>query len=78
MPSRSFVILPAWALSAVAAILGFLPVRAQNGETLSYYTLRFEFATTSDWSTITIDSTRGYVQRIYGFYNIYRALYGGD
>ncbi len=27
-------------------------------------------------STITIDSTRGYVQRIYSFYNIYRALYG--
>ena len=27
-------------------------------------------------ATITIDSTRGYVQRIYGFYNIYRALYG--
>lgn len=29
-------------------------------------------------STITIDSTRGYVQRIYGFYNIYRSLYGED
>jgi soluble lytic murein transglycosylase len=27
-------------------------------------------------TTIDIDSTRGYVQRIYGFYNIYRALYG--
>ena len=27
-------------------------------------------------ATITIESTRGYVQRIYGFYNIYRALYG--
>jgi soluble lytic murein transglycosylase len=27
-------------------------------------------------TNITIDSTRGYVQRIYGFYNIYRALYG--
>ncbi|MCB9453366.1 MAG: tetratricopeptide repeat protein [Anaerolineaceae bacterium] len=27
-------------------------------------------------TTITIDSTRGYVQRIYGFYAIYRALYG--
>jgi soluble lytic murein transglycosylase len=28
-------------------------------------------------STITIDSTRIYVQRIYGYYTIYRALYGG-
>ncbi|MBZ0287542.1 MAG: transglycosylase SLT domain-containing protein, partial [Anaerolineae bacterium] len=28
-------------------------------------------------TAITIDSTRGYVQSIYGFYNIYRALYGG-
>jgi soluble lytic murein transglycosylase len=27
-------------------------------------------------TTITIESTRLYVQRIYGFYNIYRALYG--
>ncbi len=27
-------------------------------------------------NSITIDSTRGYVQRIYGFYTIYRALYG--
>ncbi len=27
-------------------------------------------------TTITIDSTRTYVQRIYGFYSIYRALYG--
>lgn len=27
-------------------------------------------------TAITIDSTRTYVQRIYGFYNIYRALYG--
>lgn len=27
-------------------------------------------------TTITIDSTRSYVQLIYGFYNIYRALYG--
>jgi soluble lytic murein transglycosylase len=27
-------------------------------------------------SAITIDSTRVYIQRIYGFYNIYRALYG--
>jgi soluble lytic murein transglycosylase len=27
-------------------------------------------------SAITIDSTRIYIQRIYGFYNIYRALYG--
>ncbi len=27
-------------------------------------------------ATITIDSTRHYVQRIYGFYNIYRTLYG--
>lgn len=27
-------------------------------------------------TTITIDSTRTYVERIYGFYNIYRALYG--
>lgn len=26
-------------------------------------------------TTIDINSTRGYVQRIYGFYNIYRALY---
>ena len=26
-------------------------------------------------TAITIDSTRTYVQRIYGFYNIYRALY---
>jgi soluble lytic murein transglycosylase len=29
-------------------------------------------------TTITIDSTRGYVQRIYGFYNIYRELYGAE
>lgn len=30
-------------------------------------------------NAITIDSTRLYVQRIYGYYNIYRALYGaGD
>jgi soluble lytic murein transglycosylase-like protein len=28
-------------------------------------------------STITIDSTRQYVQLIYRNYNIYRALYGG-
>jgi soluble lytic murein transglycosylase len=28
-------------------------------------------------TAITIDSTRTYVQRIYGFYSIYRALYGG-
>ncbi|NWF68363.1 MAG: transglycosylase SLT domain-containing protein [Chloroflexi bacterium] len=28
-------------------------------------------------TTITIDSTRGYVQRIYSHYTIYRALYGG-
>lgn len=28
-------------------------------------------------TAITIDSTRTYVQRIYGFYNIYRVLYGG-
>lgn len=28
-------------------------------------------------TTITIESTRIYVQRIYGFYSIYRALYGG-
>lgn len=27
-------------------------------------------------SVITIDSTRGYVERVYGFYAIYRALYG--
>jgi len=27
-------------------------------------------------TTITINSTRGYVQRIYGYYNIYRSLYG--
>ncbi|MEO8612868.1 MAG: tetratricopeptide repeat protein [Chloroflexota bacterium] len=27
-------------------------------------------------TAITIDSTRNYVQSIYGFYNIYRALYG--
>jgi soluble lytic murein transglycosylase len=27
-------------------------------------------------NSITIESTRGYVQRIYGFYTIYRALYG--
>lgn len=27
-------------------------------------------------TAISIDSTRTYVQRIYGFYNIYRALYG--
>jgi soluble lytic murein transglycosylase len=27
-------------------------------------------------TAITIDTTRTYVQRIYGFYNIYRALYG--
>ncbi len=27
-------------------------------------------------TAITIDSTRTYVQRIYGFYNIYRTLYG--
>lgn len=27
-------------------------------------------------ANITIDSTRGYVQRIYSFYTIYRALYG--
>jgi len=27
-------------------------------------------------TAITIDSTQTYVQRIYGFYNIYRALYG--
>ncbi len=27
-------------------------------------------------TSITIDSTRTYVQRIYGFYNIYRVLYG--
>ena len=27
-------------------------------------------------TTITIDSTRTYVQRMYGFYDIYRALYG--
>ncbi|MBZ0299619.1 MAG: tetratricopeptide repeat protein [Anaerolineae bacterium] len=27
-------------------------------------------------TTITIDSTRAYVQRMYGFYNIYRTLYG--
>lgn len=27
-------------------------------------------------SAITISSTRTYIQRIYGFYNIYRALYG--
>jgi soluble lytic murein transglycosylase-like protein len=26
-------------------------------------------------SAITISSTRTYIQRIYGFYNIYRALY---
>ena len=29
-------------------------------------------------TAITIDSTRTYVQRIYGFYSIYRALYGGS
>lgn len=29
-------------------------------------------------TTITIDSTRTYVQRMYGFYNIYRALYGEE
>jgi soluble lytic murein transglycosylase len=29
-------------------------------------------------STITIDSTRQYVQLLYGFYTIYRALYGED
>jgi soluble lytic murein transglycosylase len=29
-------------------------------------------------TTITIDSTRQYVQRIYGFYVIYRALYGAS
>jgi soluble lytic murein transglycosylase len=28
-------------------------------------------------TAITIDSTRTYVQRIYSFYAIYRALYGG-
>jgi soluble lytic murein transglycosylase len=28
-------------------------------------------------TAITIDSTRIYVQRIYSYYNIYRALYGG-
>jgi soluble lytic murein transglycosylase len=27
-------------------------------------------------TTITISSTRGYVQRIYGYFTIYRALYG--
>jgi hypothetical protein len=27
-------------------------------------------------TAITIDSTRLYVQRIYGYYTIYRALYG--
>ncbi|MCS7070352.1 MAG: lytic transglycosylase domain-containing protein, partial [Anaerolinea sp.] len=29
-------------------------------------------------SAITIDSTRIYVQRIYSFFSIYRALYGSD
>ncbi len=29
-------------------------------------------------TAIDIDSTRGYVQRIYGYYNIYRALYSGS
>ncbi|MBC7810887.1 MAG: hypothetical protein H7175_07075, partial [Burkholderiales bacterium] len=27
-------------------------------------------------TNISIDSTRGYVQRIYGYHNVYRALYG--
>lgn len=56
MLGRPFVILPAWALSVVGVVITFLPVRAQNAETVFYYTLRFEFATTSDWSTISIDS----------------------
>ncbi len=29
-------------------------------------------------ATITIDSTRLYIQRIYGYYTIYRTLYGVD
>jgi soluble lytic murein transglycosylase-like protein len=29
-------------------------------------------------TTITINSTRGYVQSIYRNYNIYRALYGAN
>jgi soluble lytic murein transglycosylase len=29
-------------------------------------------------TTITIDSTRLYIQRIYSYYNVYRALYGGE
>src|SRR5690606_28479439 len=29
-------------------------------------------------ATITISTTQTYIQRIYGYYNIYRALYGAD
>lgn len=56
MHHRSFVILSAWVLSVVAVVVASLPLQAQTGEVLYYYTLRFEFATTSDWTTLTIDS----------------------
>ena len=56
MHGRLFAILPAWLLSVLVVVMVSPPVRAQNGETLSYYTLRFEFSTTSDWSTISLDS----------------------
>lgn len=58
--------------NAQAALAGYNagPGRAQNWLDLS--------GGDSDqfMTAITIDSTRTYVQRIYGFYNIYRALYG--
>ncbi len=58
--------------NAQAALAGYNagPGRAQNWLELS--------GGDSDqfMTAITIDSTRTYVQRIYGFYNIYRTLYG--
>ena len=45
-----------WMICVVAATAVNAPIRAQDSEALSYYLLRFEFKTTSDSSTISIDS----------------------
>ena len=56
MHGHGFGVRPCRALYVAAALIACPSLQAQDSETLSYYTIRFELATTSDWCTVTIDS----------------------
>ena len=78
MHGHGFGVRPCRALCVAAALIACPSLQAQDSETLSYYTIRFELATTSDWCTVTIDSGPKRNSRLVSQSEGLSALFGAD